>query len=428
MAVFKKVMKDSAKEAGILSGNAAAQNAQTATNMAADGMKLFQEKAAGPIIQNGTFATGKGNLFEYIEAAKFNTAAGRAGSTARAIITDAAGDPHAVADILIKDKGRTVKAVQAKFTQAYSKGKDVSAARSVAEQTGQMNKGWGQYDGMDRLIRKQENYDADGSLLDKAKKLAKARADSQGVNAKYYEDVYEHLTDETHYNGVSSGGTTIEEVRSAYDNPTAYAKRFERKQVAAEMKCTAKSMAKASFVTTGIVSGITNMFEVFKDKKNLADYALEPNQMAAVSSANNMLVFGDSLMVGVMNQSVKGNQELLALSRRLGAEMIDPNTIGNYKMEDEFRKIIAQLRRDIRREKPVSVPLTREFLEEADRELLQRAGGVRENVNPRMVAEIICEKMLVDRICTPEQKERFIAVFADILSNGGGEEDGKAVQ
>ena len=157
-------------------------------------------------------------------------------------------------------------------------------------------------------------------------------------------------------------------------------------------------------------------------------YALEPNQMAAVSSANNMLVFGDSLMVGVMNQSVKGNQELLALSRRLGAEMIDPNTIGNYKMEDEFRKIIAQLRRDIRREKPVSVPLTREFLEEADRELLQRAGGVRENVNPRMVAEIICEKMLVYRICTPEQKERFIAVFADILSNGGGEEDGKAIQ
>lgn len=157
-------------------------------------------------------------------------------------------------------------------------------------------------------------------------------------------------------------------------------------------------------------------------------YALEPNQMAAVSSANNMLVFGDSLMVGVMNQSVKGNQELLALSRRLGAEMIDPNTIGNYKMEDEFRKTITQLRRDIRQEKPVSVPLTREFLEEADRELLQKAGGVRENVNPRMVAEIICEKMLVDRICTPEQKEHFIAVFADILSNGGGEEDGKAIQ
>jgi len=157
-------------------------------------------------------------------------------------------------------------------------------------------------------------------------------------------------------------------------------------------------------------------------------YALEPNQMAGVSSANNMLAFGDSIMVGVMNRSVKGNQELMALSRRLGAEMIDPNTVGNYKMEDEFRKIITQLRRDIRQEKPVSVPLTREFLMEADRELLQRADGTRENVNPKMVAEIICEKMLVDMICTPEQKERFIAVFADILSNGGGEEDEKTTQ
>lgn len=157
-------------------------------------------------------------------------------------------------------------------------------------------------------------------------------------------------------------------------------------------------------------------------------YALEPNQMAGVSSANNMLAFGDSIMVGVMNRSVKGNQELMALSRRLGAEMIDPNTVGNYKMEDEFRKIITQLRRDIRQEKPVSVPLTREFLMEADRELLQRADGTRENVNPKMVAEIICEKMLVDRICTPEQRERFIAVFADILSNGGGEEDEKTTQ
>ena len=157
-------------------------------------------------------------------------------------------------------------------------------------------------------------------------------------------------------------------------------------------------------------------------------YALEPNQMAGISSANNMLAFGDSIMVGVMNRSVKGNQELMALSRRLGAEMIDPNTVGNYKMEDEFRKIITQLRRDIRQEKPVSVPLTREFLMEADRELLQRADGTRENVNPKMVAEIICEKMLVDRICTPEQKERFIAVFADILSNGGGEEDEKTTQ
>lgn len=153
-------------------------------------------------------------------------------------------------------------------------------------------------------------------------------------------------------------------------------------------------------------------------------YALEPNRMAGVMSANNMLAFGDSIMVEVMNRSIKGNQELLALNRRLGAEMIDPNTVGNYKMEDEFRKIIAQLRRDIRQEKPVSIPLTREFFEETNQELLKKAGGVRENVNPMMVAEIITDKMLMDRICTRDQKLRFIELFAEILSNGGGEVDG----
>lgn len=155
-------------------------------------------------------------------------------------------------------------------------------------------------------------------------------------------------------------------------------------------------------------------------------YALEPNQVAGVMSADNMYAYGESLMVSIMNRSIKGNQELIELNRRLGVEMTDPNTVGNYKMEDMFRKIVAQLRRDIRQEKPVSVPLTREFFEECDRELLEKADGMRENVDPVMVAEIISEKMLMDRICTQDQKARFIALFVDILSNGGGGEDGRA--
>ncbi len=74
-----------------------------------------------------------------------------------------------------------------------------------------------------------------------------------------------------HYGGASSGGTTFEEVQMAYESPEKYAKAFERKAVKAEMKCTAANMAKASFVTTGILSGVTNMFEVFQDKKELAE-------------------------------------------------------------------------------------------------------------------------------------------------------------
>lgn len=274
MSIFERITKnaskDAAKTAGTLLGNAASQNTQNATNAAVDGMSLFRWKVDTPIIQNGTFDAQKGNLFEYIEAAKFNTDAASKGMTAKAIVTDTY-DPSAAADILIKDGGAVKKEVQAKFVQSTKNGKDVSAAQSVFDQAGGQKGHWGKYKGMDRLIRKDENYNADGSLLDEAKKLSKIRGESNGIHAEDYRDVHDHLTDELHYKEASSGGTTIEEVREAYDSPEQYSRRYEHKQVAAEMKCSAANMAKASFVTTGIVSGVTNMFEVFQDKKELSE-------------------------------------------------------------------------------------------------------------------------------------------------------------
>ncbi len=274
MSLFERLTKkasiDSAKTAGALLGNAASQNAQNATNTAIDGMKLFRWKVSTPIIQNGTFDAQKGNLFEYIEAAKFNTDAALKGMSAKAIVTDTY-DPGAAADILIKDHDVIKKEVQAKFVQSSSNGHDTSAAKSVYDQAGGQKGHWGKYDGMDRLIRKDDHYNENGSLLDEAKKLSKARAESDGIYADYYRDVHEHLTDELKYDKASSGGTTIEEVREAYDSPEKYARKYEHKQVAAEMKCSAANMAKASFVTTGIVSGVTNMFDVFQDKKELSE-------------------------------------------------------------------------------------------------------------------------------------------------------------
>lgn len=285
MALFKSSGKKTAKQvsgtAGSLLGNVLARNARSATDAAVDGMRLFRRKINSPIVQNGSFAAQKGNLFEYIEAAKFNINAASSGSNARAIVTDAVGDPHAAADIIIKDKGRIVKKIQAKFIQAHKGGRDISAAKSVKEHTGALNRGWGQYDDMERLVRKQENYNENGSLLDEAKRLAKARSESGSIYAESYRNVYENLTDETHYKNVTSGGTTIEEVQTAYASPTAFARRIERKAVAAEMKCTAANMAKAGFITSGIVSGITNMFEVFRDEKELSRALCEVGAEAA---------------------------------------------------------------------------------------------------------------------------------------------------
>ncbi len=271
MGFWNKIIKDTAKNAGLLIGDMRSANARNATSAAADDMELFRQKTQSPIIRNGQFDTQKGNLFEYIEAAKFNVDAAAKGSAAKAIVTDAQGKSQATADILIRKNGRTEKMIQAKFSQTYKDGRDNSAAASVYEQTGAKNMGWGQYDGMDRLIRKQDDYNQTGSLLDEAKTIAKTRAESNGLYAKYYKDVYDHLTDETTYGDITSGGTTIEEVKAAYYSPERYAKRFEQEVVKNEMKISARNMAQASLVITGIVSGVSNLFEVLNNDKALSE-------------------------------------------------------------------------------------------------------------------------------------------------------------
>lgn len=269
--ITEKVIKQSSEITGKLVGNELSHNSQLATNAAVENMELLRNKINSSSIQNGVFDAQKGNLFEYIEAAKFNVNSAYSGSTAKAIVTDASGDPHATADILIQKDGKLVKEVQAKFIKSSKEGRDNSAAKSVREHTGADNKGWGQYDGMDRLIRKQDNYNSNGSLLNEAKELAKKRADSGSIYSEYYKDVHDYLTDELNYDGVTSGGTTYEEVKTSYDSSDKYISNFEHKQLIEEMKCSAINMAKASFVTSGITSGVINMFKIFKDEKTLAE-------------------------------------------------------------------------------------------------------------------------------------------------------------
>ena len=154
-------------------------------------------------------------------------------------------------------------------------------------------------------------------------------------------------------------------------------------------------------------------------------YATEPNQTAGITSRNNLLAHTGSIFTEVMNNSIQRKQQIMGLNYKLGSELINPNTIGNQQIEDEFRGIVTQIRRDIQKENPVSVPLTREFLAEMDRLLLEYADGQRENINPRIVAEVMTDKSMVANICTPEQRERFVALMTEILSTYGGEGNGK---
>lgn len=263
MSVFDKIAKDSANQAGALIGNVASESARNATAQGIQGMDLFREVAEKK--RNVAFDKAKGNLFEYIEAAKFNTEAAKQASALKAVVTDSVGRPRDAADIEIMKDGAVVRQVQAKFSDSQN-----AAADSVFMQKRD------KYTGMQRLIRKEDNYvdKATGestSLLKKAKSLAQQRAEGNGVYKEQYKDVAENITDELHHENISSGGTTLAEVKGAYESPVEYANGFEKQQVKAEMKVSAKNMAAASMVTSGIVSGVMNMFSVFKDEKELTE-------------------------------------------------------------------------------------------------------------------------------------------------------------
>ena len=156
-------------------------------------------------------------------------------------------------------------------------------------------------------------------------------------------------------------------------------------------------------------------------------YALEPDQTAGVMTSNNILAYSESLFLECMTPSLKAKKEMKKDSRRIAAEIIDPNTVGNQRMLEEFRMIIQQIRKELKMKKPPSVPVTREFLKEMDKELLSRADGERKNINPRIVAEVMTDKSMVANICTPDQRNRFVDLMEEILTKYGGEGGGPEV-
>ena len=154
-------------------------------------------------------------------------------------------------------------------------------------------------------------------------------------------------------------------------------------------------------------------------------YSLEPEQTVGALSFDNILAHGESLFLEVMTPSQKIKREMKKDSQKIASQIVNPNTVGNGQMLEEFRVIIQQIRKDMKMEKPLSVPVTREFLKEMDKEILSHAGGERKNINPKIVAEVMVDKSMVANICTPQQREKFIDLMEDILITYRGDADGE---
>ena len=152
--------------------------------------------------------------------------------------------------------------------------------------------------------------------------------------------------------------------------------------------------------------------------------ALEPEQIVGTMSYNKIFSHGESLFLECITPSLEKKIALKKGSQEISSKIVDPNTVGNGIMLEEFRAVIQQIRKDMKMEKPLSVPVTREFLKEMDKELLSRAEGERKNINPRIVAEVMTDKSLVANICTPDQRNRFVDLMEEILTKYGGEGGG----
>ena len=211
-------------------------NATDAMSQGMDSFRIAAEKlgAVNPKISQG-------NLFEYIEAAKFNADSALKGSTLRAVVTAAEGNPHAAADLLIKDGNQVVQEVQAK------------SMNRVGNLTDSLSNP--KYEGMQKLV-------PDGNK-EQVQKLAHKRSQS---HADHYEDTAKNVTDKLKYGQVKSEGTSYKENLWAAENPELYATVTEVKYVAKEAAVTGTNAAIAGFVIGGAISGVKNTIAALRQE------------------------------------------------------------------------------------------------------------------------------------------------------------------
>jgi len=206
----------------------------------------------------------KGDLFEYIEVAKFNAEAAASDPSLVAKLTRELGRPHAAADILIERADGVSREVQAKAS-----GNAATLTRSLRDPA---------YEGMQKLVPSDKATEV--------KNLAEVRSRSWARHgyddfARQDADTARNVTGDLHEGGVTSGGTTGEELDFASKHSNLYRLRVEARYVAGEAAVAGGRAAVAGVVVGGAISVIKNGVAVVRGKKELGDAALAVGKDAA---------------------------------------------------------------------------------------------------------------------------------------------------
>ena len=223
MADKKKRLQDAAAFGG---GTVAAETAATeaaATHAMSEGMEAFRMVAEK--LSERSAALRKGNLFEYIETAKFNADAARQDLAARAHVTaeipGRGTDPRI--DIEVRDGADSVL----ERFQAKASDDPQYAARELSSS---------KYAETMKLVPRDQAAD---------------------VRARTGDDT---VTGQLEHASASSGGTTIGELRYATDNPELYARLQESLQAARQAGVAGLQAAGAGIVLGGAISSIRNVY------------------------------------------------------------------------------------------------------------------------------------------------------------------------
>ena len=228
---------DAAAFGGAAVGAQAALPEAAAADAMRGGMDQFRD-AAERLLRVGV-EQKKGNLFEYIEAAKFNADSALKGVSAEAVVTAAEGRPHDPVDIEIRDGLEVLRKVQAK------------ASKSTQSETWRLSDP--KYDGMDKLVPK----DHAEIVRDKAQRLAD-RGTSKTAPTESLQDTADNVTGELKARGATSGGTTLRETYTASEHPRLYALQQELHAVGREAAVSGASAAAAGAVMGGVISAVRN--------------------------------------------------------------------------------------------------------------------------------------------------------------------------
>lgn len=259
----KKVVKENTYHAGAQIGNAFSKNVQAGTDAAMQGMDLFRAK--GGNLGKVGYEQGKGNLFEFIEAAKLTKNMANAGAQAydKFPVTDIPiskggyGEHTAPDDFRLQKNGTIIGRGQAKVNN--------DPHRAAVNFTNP------KYFGM----QKNTTIDSLPEIQEQLKKML----DKGEISKAAYEDAYNNLTGmlTDPDSGITSGGTTVAELKQfcgedgkvSVEAVNRYAKRFELKQYGKEIANTSMNMAASGAIVSGIVSSVENVYAVLNDRKEL---------------------------------------------------------------------------------------------------------------------------------------------------------------